>query len=119
MRRAPAERAARRSAVRPRCEPGAARSLVPIGPPPGRSRRRRCGLDGVGLGVAGADLDLAGLGLLGDGDGEREDTVVVTGLDVVGVEALAEEQLSGEPTVGPFRHDDVLALVTLRVPLGG
>ena len=65
------------------------------------------GLDDVsGVG----DLDLAGLGLLGDGDGQGEHTVLVAGAEVVTVEALAEEQLAAELTLGSFGDLDLIAL---------
>ena len=56
------------------------------------------------------DLDLAGLGLLGDGDGQGEHAIFVGGAQVVSVEALSEEQLAAEFTLGPFGDLDLIAL---------
>jgi hypothetical protein len=56
------------------------------------------------------DLDLAGVGLLSDRDGEGEHTDVVVGGDVVALQALPQEQLAGEVTMGPLRHLDLIAL---------
>src|SRR3954447_13765245 len=50
------------------------------------------------LALGGADLDLPRLRLLGDRDPQRQDTGVVAGGDVAGVERLTEEQLAGEHT---------------------
>ena len=59
---------------------------------------------------ARGDLDLAGLRLLGDGDGEGQDAVVVGGHDLVAVQALAEEQLPAEVSLGSLRHEDLIVL---------
>ena len=48
----------------------------------------------------GGNGELAGLGRFHDRDGEGEHPGVVVGLDVVGVEGLAEEQLAGEGARG-------------------
>jgi hypothetical protein len=48
-------------------------------------------LDGLGL-ATGGDLDLARLGLFGHRDGHCQHAVLVVGLDVLRVEALAKEE---------------------------
>ncbi len=68
-----------------------------------------CG-DGLNDVSGVGDLDLAGLGLLGDGDGQGQHTILVGGAEVVTVEALAEEQLAAELTLGPFGDLDLIAL---------
>src|SRR4051794_13875107 len=50
-----------------------------------------------------ADLDPPGLGPLGDRDPQGQHAGVISGLDVVGVQALAEEQLAAEHAERPFR----------------
>src|SRR6478609_8237925 len=57
------------------------------------------------------DLDLARLGLFGDRDAQRQDTCVVAGLDMFGVQGVAKDQLAAEDAARPFRGDqlDVLA----------
>ena len=46
--------------------------------------------------MGATDLDLARLGLLGDGDLQGEDPYGVAGLDPVGVQVVAEHELSAE-----------------------
>ena len=53
---------------------------------------------------------LAGLGLLGDGDGDGQHAVLVAGVHLGGVEAVAEEQLAAEGAVDALIGDDVVAL---------
>jgi hypothetical protein len=71
-------------------------------------------LDGLGHASYVGDLDLAGFGLLGYGDGDGEHTVVVDGVDVVTVQALAQEQLAAELAVAPLRDEDLVALFSRR-----
>jgi hypothetical protein len=64
-------------------------------PPAGRGGRGTgSGVDLLLSGVGAGDSDLAGLGPLRDRDPQRQHTGVVAGLDPVGVEGLAEEQLA-------------------------
>ena len=46
-------------------------------------------------------------------------TLVVVGRDVVGVEALAQEQLPAEAALGPLGDGDLVALGPGEVALGG
>jgi integrase/recombinase XerD len=62
------------------------------------------------------DFDAPGLGAVGDGDGDREDTVLIGGVDLVGVEAVAEEQLAREGALSAFAGDDLVAFDGLPVP---
>src|SRR5438552_2145033 len=55
------------------------------------------------------DLDLAGLGSLRQGDRDHEHTVVIAGVDVLGIETIAEEQLPEELAVGALGGDDLVA----------
>jgi hypothetical protein len=49
-----------------------------------------------------AIVTVRGLGGLRHGDREGQHTLLVPGLDVVGVEGLAEEQLAGQVEVDEF-----------------
>lgn len=62
-----------------------------------------------GLLLAGGHLDLAGLGLLGDRDVQGEHAAVVVGPDVVGVQALAEEELVYPGTLSIKHSSFILA----------
>src|SRR3954449_2360537 len=64
------------------------------------------------------DLHLARLGLLRDGDRQGQYPVVVGGAQVVGVEGVAEEQLSAEDAVGPFVDDPLRAVCQRRLAFG-
>src|SRR6185312_1288109 len=62
------------------------------------------GVDGLRVGIAG-DLDTAWFGLLGDRDGQPQHPAAVAGLDRVGVQRLAQEQLPAEHPARAFgRH---------------
>ena len=52
-----------------------------------------------------ADRDLAGLGLLSDRDLQREHPGVIAGGDALGVEVVAQDQLTAEHAPGPFGCD--------------
>src|SRR6476660_9898914 len=54
--------------------------------------------------VAAGNLDAAWFGFLGDRDGKSEHSVVVAGLDPVGVEIVAKEQLATEHSAWPLRR---------------
>src|SRR5579875_2014251 len=99
------ERAGARKGRSPK---GAGARPAPAGDPrpPRQQRRSGSGVDGP-LPPAGGDLDLAGLGLLRHGDGEGQDPLVVVGLDVVTVQVLAQEQLTGEAPLGPLGQGDL------------
>jgi len=72
------------------------------GTTPGHQRHRRSGVDGVPVLTLAADRDLSGLGLLGHRDLQGEHAGVVAGVDVLGVEVVAEDQLAAEHAAGPF-----------------
>src|SRR3954447_3012704 len=57
----------------------------------------------LGRYVGTGDLDLAGPRLLGHGDAHGEHAVVVAGLEPLGVEAPAEDELAGIAAVRPLR----------------
>lgn len=69
-----------------------ARAVTDAGPrSPGKAAALRpLGVDGRLVAVV-ADLDAAWFGFLGDRNGEPQHAVVVAGLDLVGVEILAQE----------------------------
>src|ERR1700722_3634656 len=73
----------------------------PLSPRCGASAGDRSGVDRRLL-LAAGDLDAPRLGLLGDRDGQPQHPVVVAGLDLVGVEGVAEEQLAAEHSPGPL-----------------
>jgi hypothetical protein len=64
--------------------------------------------------VALADLDAPRLGLLPYGDGEVQHAVAVIGLDGVNVQALAEDQLTAEPSLRALRDEDLRPIVRPR-----
>src|SRR4051812_48967565 len=64
--------------------------------------------------VALADLDAPRLGLLPYGDREVQDAVAVVGLDGVDVQALAEDQLTAEPSLRALRDEDLRPIVRRR-----
>ena len=65
------------------------------------------------------DFDASGLRAIRDGDGDGEHSVFVGGVDLVGVEAVAEKELAAEGALSPFARDDLVAFDGLPVPLGG
>jgi hypothetical protein len=56
--------------------------------------------------------------LLGDGEAHGEDAIGVVGVDLGGVEAVAEEQLAAETSLGAFGSDDVDTVLALPGALG-
>src|SRR5438105_9303726 len=77
----------------------------------------RVGLDGGLASRFSVDLDAAWLGPLRDRDTQGEDTVVVAGLDVFGVERVSQEQLTGVRALGTFGNQPLVALLALPGPL--
>src|SRR4051794_8379013 len=84
----------------------------------GRSGGAGAGVDGLGAVLAGADGHLPRLRCLGNRDAHGEHALVVVGLDVAGVEGLAEEQLAAERASGPLGYDHLVALPGLPGSLG-
>jgi hypothetical protein len=79
--------------------------------PSRRAGRSRSGVDLLPVGLRAGDLDAARLRLFGDRDAQGQDAGLVVGLDVVGVEGVAEEELAREDAEGAFGdlHLDVVA----------
>jgi hypothetical protein len=71
----------------------------------------------VRCGVGVADRDLAGLGLLRHRDREGEDPGAVTGFDALGVEVVAQDQLTGEHPARSFGGQE-LPIAAGGGPLG-
>jgi len=64
------------------------------------------------------DLHLAGLGLLSNWDRQHQHAVLVPGVDSVGVETFAQEQLPCERPVRPLAHNHLVAFGRLPPPAG-
>lgn len=89
---------------------------------PGRRHAILCLLgggrvDGFFVGFAG-DFDAARLGPVGDRNRDGEDAVLVGGVDLFGVEPVAEKELTAEAALATFAGDDLVAIDGLPVPLG-
>src|SRR4051794_11006461 len=81
----------------------------------GATGRQR--LDRLGF-LATADRDASRLGRRGDRDRERQHAVLAVGLEVFGVQRVAEEDLAGVGPLRPLGHDHLVALSRLKAPLG-
>jgi hypothetical protein len=68
--------------------------------------------------VAGLDLDLVRLGRLRHWRGHEQHPVLVPGLDLVEVDRVGENDLTGEGALGPLADEELQALLGLPAPLG-
>src|SRR6476469_6383915 len=75
---------------------------------------RVSGVDGLTVLAVAGDGDLAGLGLLGDRDVQAEHARVVAGRDVLGVQVVAQNQLTAEHTARAFGGQRLPTVVTRR-----
>jgi hypothetical protein len=79
--------------------------------------RRFSSGDRLGLLLPG-DRHPPWLGRLGDRDRERQHAEPTVGLNALGVERFAEEDLAGVGSLRPLGHDHLVALSRLETPLG-
>src|SRR4051812_49526582 len=68
--------------------------------------------------LAGVDLDLARLGLLQHRDADRQDTVVVRGVDAGRVQVLGEVDAAGGAAHRALAYEELLVLGVLLLPAG-
>src|SRR4051794_41912571 len=68
--------------------------------------------------LAGVDLDLARLGLLQHRDADRQDTVVVRGVDAGRVQVLGEVDAAGVAAPRALADEELLVLGVLPLPAG-
>src|SRR4051794_41461698 len=68
--------------------------------------------------LAGVDLDLARLGLLQHRDADRQDTVVVRGVDAGGVQVLGEVDAAGGAAHRALAYEELLVLGVLLLAAG-
>src|SRR4051812_49803340 len=69
--------------------------------------------------LAGVDLDLARLGLLQHRDADRQDTVVVRGVDAGRVQVLGEVDAAGVAAPRALAYEELLRLGGLLPAAGG
>ena len=91
----------------------------PARSPSGRSGLLRRPVDRLRAAVLRSDLDPAWLRALGDRDRQRQDALLVRGLDPAAVERVAEQELAAERPLRPLLDDDLIALLGREPPLGG
>src|SRR4051794_41490042 len=68
--------------------------------------------------LAGVDLDLARLGLLQHRDADRQDTVVVRGVDAGRVQVLGEVDAAGVAAHRALAYEELLVLRVLLLAAG-